>query len=847
MGRNLSGGFGITIPKCTFCGHGRPARDSSHTPAEGLPLPTGPAPIRRRLRLTGVVQGVGLRPFAWRLATRLGLSGSVANDTSGVTIEVNGPPAAVEAFEAGLLAEPPPLCRIDRIEREPIDPACGPVASAAEAAFLILGSVQAGARSAVVPPDAAPCAACLAEMRDRTNRRHGHAFISCCDCGPRFTIIEAVPYDRAATTMRGFPLCRACADDYHDPANRRHHAEAIACPACGPVAWFVEPRGAPLGGHASRGASDGTTEAIAAARDLLARGGILAIKGVGGFHLACDATDPTAVDRLRARKRRGGKPFAVMVADAATAAGIAVVDEQARRLLERPERPILLLPRRPDADVASERVDRAGDVPFDATWPVAAVAPGLGCIGLMLPSSPLHELLCAGMPPLVMTSGNLSEEPIVSDERDAGRLAALADGFLLHDRPIMSACDDSVVRLGREGVLPIRRSRGYAPLPIRLAADGPAVLAVGGEMKAAVCVTRGAEAFLGPHVGDVENLETLESLDRGVAHLLRLFDVAPRAVAADLHPGYRSADWARRYAADRGIPLLPIQHHEAHAAALWAEHGHSEAPPAASIGVCFDGTGYGRDGSIQGAEFLVARAGDFHRAASLASLPLPGGDACIRHPWRTALAALKAAGIPWDPRLPPVRETAQEARHLLARQLDTGLAVTPATSAGRLFDAIAAIAGLRQSVTFEAEAAISLEDAASRLSGAPQPADAPMAFPIRTIADGRLEADWRQPLAEAVRLVLAGAPPPVVAVTFHEAVANMIVAVCRRLRAGPGSPADGPVGLTGGVFQNVLLLDRTLTGLRAAGFDVFTHHAVPPNDGGLALGQAVIARRLLAR
>jgi hydrogenase maturation protein HypF len=819
-------------------------------------VPTGPAPMCRRLRLTGTVQGVGMRPFVWRLATGLGLSGSVVNDASGVTIEVAGPGEALEAFETRLLTEQPPLCRIERIERiegEPSAPFSGSAETDSGAPFRILESRQAGPRNAFVPSDIAPCANCLAELRDPANRRHGHAFISCSDCGPRFTIIEDLPYDRASTTMRGFPLCGTCAADYQDPGNRRHHTEAIACPACGPVAWFVESHGVLLESRVPQSAAHGTPEAIAAARHLLARGGILAIKGIGGFHLACDATDPAAVARLRDRKRRGDKPLAVMAADVATAARFAVVDGQGRRLLESPERPILLLPRisrepvAPVRPASTQRPSARRDSHRDSDFPAAAVAPGLGWIGVMLPPSPLHALVCEGLPPLVMTSGNLSEEPIVHDEREAARLAALADGFLMHDRPITTPCDDSVVRLVRGGVVPIRRSRGYAPLPIRLATGGPVVLAVGGELKAAVCVTRGAMAFLGPHVGDVENLETLEALDRGVAHLLRVLDVSPEAVAADLHPGYRSADWARRFAAARGIPFLPIQHHEAHAAALWAEHGHAEAAPAGSNTVCFDGTGYGRDGSIRGGEFLVARDGDFLRAACLASLPLPGGDACIRHPWRTALAALSAAGIAWDPRLPPVRETRPEARRLLARQLETGLAVTPATSLGRLFDAVAAIAGLRQSVTFEAEAALALEAAATGFAGRAASSEAPAAFPLQTHPGGLLEADWREPLAEAVRQVLAGSPPAAVAAGFHEAVAAMVVAVCRRLRADPVMRADGPVGLTGGVFQNAFLLDRVVTGMHAAGFDVFTHHAVPPNDGGLALGQAVIARRLLAR
>jgi hydrogenase maturation protein HypF len=770
--------------------------------------------VRRRVLISGVVQGVGFRPFVWRRATRFGLAGWVENAPAGVVVEVQGDPAAVAAFLTDLAAQAPPLAAVTRI-----DVADVPVRSNAPAAFAILASRAGGRRSADVPPDIAPCQACLAELADPKDRRFRYPFINCTDCGPRFTIIEDLPYDRLRTTMRRFAMCGRCAAEYAEPAARRFHAEPIACPACGPTVWFACSDAGPVP-TSREAASVRGDDALTAARRLLADGGILAVKGVGGFHLACDATRPAAVASLRDRKHRVGKPFAVMVTDAAAAATLAVVSDQERGLLEGRERPIVLLRARSGAALAPE------------------VAPGLDVIGLMLPPTPLHHLLAAYLPPLVMTSGNLAEEPIAHDDADAvARLAPLVDGFLLHDRPIHVPCDDSVVRCVAGAAVPIRRSRGHAPLPVRVAGTGPTVLAVGGELKATACLLRDGVAFMSQHLGDMGNLETLAALDRAADHLLGLFSAVPEAVVADLHPGYLSADWAARFAAARGIPLVRVQHHEAHVAALLGEHGFAAAaPPAGFIAACFDGTGFGRDGTIQGGEFFVVTDGRLRRSAHLLPFPLPGGDAAIRHPWRTALAVLHAAGLAADDRLPIVGAIARGDRAIVARQLELGLNTTPTTSMGRLFDAVASLTGVAHAVTYEAEAAMKLE-AIAALATADTPLDPCLV--TGTSAGDPLVVDWRPTIASLVARVCDGADAATVAAGFHAAVAGLVVDTCRLLR---GAGAGGTVGLTGGVFQNALLTERTIAALRATGFDVLTHHAVPPNDGGLALGQALLAR-----
>ena len=761
---------------------------------------------RKRLSIRGVVQGVGFRPFVWRRASRLGLVGWVENDSTGVTAEIQGPTDRIAAFLAGFEAAVPPLASIEhwQVSDLPLEAEAGPP-------FMILASVSRPGAATSLPADIATCPECLAELHDRADRRFRYPFTNCTNCGPRFTIITGLPYDRGRTTMRGFPPCADCAAEYADPTDRRFHAEPIACPTCGPAVWLVGPQGAGCA-ETKVGADFVGDAAVRAAREQLRQGRILALKGLGGFHLVCDATSDPAVGLLRDRKRRVGKPLAVMVSDVAVARTLAHVDEQERRLLESRERPIVLLRKR------------------DGTQLSVDVSPGNGFLGVVLPYSPLHHLVCKDLPPLVMTSGNLSEEPIVHENQAAvDRLGRVADAFLMHDRPIEAACDDSVVRCVAGAAMPVRRSRGHAPLPITLGASGPSVLAVGAELKAAVCVAHGRHAIMSQHIGDMGNLETLESLARTADHLLRLFGVTPDLVAADLHPGYISTDWARRLAADRGLPFVQVQHHEAHVAALLAEHGR---PLHDTIGVCFDGTGYGRDDTIWGGEVFVVSGGTLGRAAHLEPFRLPGGDACIHHPWRTALAVLHAADIPWDDRLPPVR-AAGEARRVLARQLAGNLNCTATSSMGRLFDAVAALVGARQSISYEAEAALNLE------ALVPQSADRLGAYAF-TIEEGSpLRINWKGVVRAIVDDVMAGLPPAVISARFHHAVADMIADVCGRLRS---RGAGETVGLTGGVFQNAVLVRLALDALHHSGFDVLCHGRVPANDGGLALGQAVLAR-----
>ncbi len=765
--------------------------------------------VRKRLTITGVVQGVGFRPFIWRRATALGLSGWVGNESGGVIAEVQGENDTVAAFITGLAAAAPPLAVVEHVAIEDGLPA------APELTFEIRASAARPGRSTPLPPDIATCDACRAEVADPADRRHGYPFTNCTDCGPRYTIITDLPYDRTATTMRPFEMCAACAAEYHDPASRRFHAQPNACPACGPTVWLCRSDAVAVERTAARLVGDA---AIEAARDLLRAGGILAVKGLGGFHLACDATNAAAVARLRDRKQRVGKPLAVMVADVGAARAVAEVGADEAELLASRERPIVLL-RPTDAAAYGNALARA-------------VSPGNDFIGVLLPYAPLHELLCRGMPALVMTSGNVSEEPIVHDNATAARvLAPLADALLLHDRDIHLACDDSVVRRMAGGVVPIRRSRGYAPLPIALGGPGPSVLAVGGELKATLCITRADYAFMSQHLGDMGNLETLDALAHTAEHMLRLFRVEPTAVVADLHPGYLSTEWARQFAAERGIPLVRVQHHEAHVAALRAESRIDAATP--FIGVCFDGTGYGagEPAQIWGGEFFSGPAGGMQRAAHLESFPLPGGDASIRQPWRVALAVLQASGVPWDEQLPPV--AAARGLDVLRRQLERQINCVPTTSMGRLFDAVASLVGARHDISYEAEAALNLETLAAR-------GDMPTRYAFGVVGGALpLRIDWRPVIAAIAADVLAGVSPARIAAGFHAAVAAMTVEVSGRLRqAGAGDT----VGLTGGVFQNAVLTERAAAGLAAAGFRVVLHRVVPPNDGGLALGQAVLGR-----
>jgi hydrogenase maturation protein HypF len=629
--------------------------------------------LRRRIRVRGIVQGVGFRPFVYALAHRFALAGFVGNDSDGVFIEVEGPQNNLEAFVACLVTESPPLAHVEEVASRPV-PVQGAVA------FVIVASeVQADART-LISADLFTCADCLRELFDPADRRYLYPFINCTNCGPRFTIIRDIPYDRPRTTMADFAMCSDCEHEYRNPSDRRYHAQPIACPRCGPRVWLERRSGDKTTGDAAA--------VLAAARAALEDGAILAVKGLGGFHLACSATDEDAVARLRLRKGREGKPFALMVRDLAGARNIAVIDDDEARSMQSPERPVVIVSK------------LSGEL-------AASVSPGNDTVGIMLPYTPLHYML-VGHTPLVMTSGNLSGAPIEIDNDSARmRLDHLADALLLHDRGIHVPCDDSVVRVFQGAELPVRRSRGYAPFPVRLPFDVPPVLAVGGELKSTVCVTTGKYAILSQHIGDMGNLETLEAFGRIAGHLQSLFRVTPERIACDMHPGYYSRQWAVREAERRSIPLVEVQHHHAHIAAVMAEHQHDGSRPV--IGISFDGTGYGLDGAIWGGEVLIADYHGFRRAAHLKYIPLPGGDGAVRHPYRAALAFLWSAGIPWDDDLPPVRAAKAWERQVLRRQLESGLNCVPCSSMGRLFDAVASLLGIRQSVSYEAQAAIEME------------------------------------------------------------------------------------------------------------------------------------------
>jgi hydrogenase maturation protein HypF len=649
----------------------------------------------------------------------------------------------------------------------------------------------------LISPDLCICDDCLRELFDPTNRRYRYPFINCTNCGPRFTITRDIPYDRPLTTMADFPLCDACTGEYHDPRDRRFHAEPNACPVCGPQVRY-------LAGDESMSRED----AITAARVALLNQQIIAVKGLGGFHLACDATHEAVIGRLRTRKGRQDKPFAVMVYDLRAAHELAHMNGEEETLLTGRERPIVLVRKRTDSPLAE---NIAPDTPF---------------VGLMLPYTPLHYLLLHDLGlPLVMTSGNLSTEPIVSDNDDALQgLAALVDGFLLHNRPIHIPCDDSVLRVIDGDEVPLRRSRGYAPFPVKLPAAMKPILAVGGELKNTFCITREDHAFLSQHIGDMENLETLSAFEAAVTHMKRLFRVQPELVVCDLHPGYLSTRWAQDYARIQGIPLVEVQHHHAHIAAVMAEHRITDKQPV--IGFAFDGTGYGTDGAIWGGEVLLARYATFERVAHLDYVPLAGGDVSVRKPYRMALAHLYAAGIPWDDDLPPVLACPQSERHILRQQFERGLNTVPTSSMGRLFDAIASLIGLRHEISYEAQAAMALEGIAD-VTG-----ESHYQFALNgtTIDPGPL-------LHNIIADLRAGLPKEVIAGKFHRAVALMVVEMARRIREDTGLAV---VALSGGVFQNVTLLRLTSQGLSAQGFEVLIHRQVPANDGGLALGQAMI-------
>ncbi len=747
--------------------------------------PTTP-PIRTAIRVEGIVQGVGFRPFVYTLATGLGLGGFVGNDVDGVFAEVEGPESAVTEFLRQLEGNPPPLARIERITARPVTPN-------GATSFAIAASGPAGPRRTLISPDTATCQDCLRELADPADRRFGYPFINCTNCGPRFTIVRDVPYDRPFTTMAPFTMCQPCAAEYHDPADRRFHAQPTCCPACGPRLTLRDQAGTPLPG-----------DPLEQAAELLRRGQILAVKGLGGYHLAVDAACQPAAAALRARKHREDKPFAVLAADLTAARTLGDVDEAAAALLTSPSRPIVLLPRRPGAAVAP------------------AIAPGNRYLGVMLPYTPLHHLLVRALArPAVLTSGNVSDEPIAYRDQDAlDRLAPIADAFLTHDRAIHIRTDDSVARTFRGRPMLIRRSRGHVPEPVTTGGFPRPVLACGAELKNTFCLAKDCHAFLSHHIGDLENAETLRSFTEGIEHFRRLFDIDPQVVAHDLHPEYLST----KYALDLdGVDLHGVQHHHAHIASCLADN--DAGGPV--IGVAFDGTGYGPDGTIWGGEFLVADLAGFERGGHLTPVPMPGGTAAIRQPWRMAAAYLG----PEAPDRLDVRRRNAGYWPAVAAMAAKGINAPLTSSAGRLFDAAAAILGVRDAINYEGQAAIELEQLAD-------PAEA-AAYPATVVTgEGPFQASGAGLLHALLEDLTDGVPAPVIAARFHHGVAALIEAGCTYLRDRHGL---GMVALSGGVFQNMLLLNAAVSRLETRGFTVLTHSRIPCNDGGISLGQAVIA------
>ena len=751
--------------------------------------------VRTAVRVEGIVQGVGFRPFVYSLATGLGLGGLVGNDVDGVFAEVEGSPAAVQKFLAALEENAPPLARIERITATVMAPQ-------AATRFEIVASGPAGQTRTLIAPDTATCDDCRSELFDPADRRFGYPFINCTNCGPRFTIVRDVPYDRPLTTMADFAMCPRCAAEYHDPADRRFHAQPTCCPACGPRLTLLDAAGQAVDG-----------DPVRTAAGFLTSGLILAVKGLGGYHLAADAASEQAVAQLRARKHREDKPFAVLAADLAQAKRLCEVDATAAGLLTSPARPIVLLPRLTGAPVAP------------------ATAPGSRQLGIMLPYTPLHHLLIRAVGrPVVLTSGNVSDEPIAYRDADAlARLAGIADGFLTHDRPIYIRTDDSVTRPFRARPMTIRRSRGYVPEPIRVHRKFPRpVLACGAELKNTFCLATEYRAVISHHIGDLENAETLRSFTEGIEHFRRLFDIEPQTVAYDLHPEYLSTKYALEL---DGVDLVGVQHHHAHIASCLADNG-VDGPV---IGVAFDGTGYGADGTIWGGEFLVASLADAHRGGHLETVPMPGGQAAIKQPWRMAAAYLDAAYAGHPPDRLDVIARHQERWAAVVSMARKGVNSPVTSSAGRLFDAVAAILGVRDSINYEGQAATELEQLAAQCEGGPAEVgwyEAGVSSHSTFVING---CDFVRAVAADVA---AGVRREVAAARFHNGVAAAIEAGCMLLRERHGLDT---VALSGGVFQNLLLLNRTVDLLAARGFTVLTHSRVPCNDGGISLGQAVVA------
>lgn len=748
---------------------------------------------RRRIRVRGIVQGVGFRPFVFRLAEEERLAGWVLNDSLGVLCEVEGAPANLDRFERRLSGDAPPLARVNSVEAEPI-PATG------EAGFRICLSNRTDARTTLISPDVATCDDCLRELFDPDDRRYRYPFINCTNCGPRYTIIRDIPYDRPKTTMAPFKMCEACRREYDDPRDRRFHAQPNACPECGPRVSLADNKGKALPGD----------DLIHRAAHFLHEGSVVAVKGLGGFHLACDATSEHAVKRLRKRKNREEKPFAIMAASAEAVSQFAEVRDEDRRLLESLERPIVLLLKKKSGNIAD------------------AVAPHSRYFGVMLPYTPLHHLLMAeGFEALVMTSGNVSDEPICRDNDETmKRLDAIADYFLVHDRDIHVTSDDSVVRADARGLKRMRRSRGCVPVPLPID-DGPVILAVGAELKNTIALTRGHHLFLSQHVGDIKNAETHEFFLKTVEHLKKILAVEPEIVAHDMHPDYLST----RYALGLDpVSHVAVQHHHAHVAACMLEHGLTGK----IIGVALDGAGYGLDGHTWGGELLIADRTDFERLGQFEYLPLPGGDRAVAEPWRIAFAALALAfGDDWRTLdIDFIRRHDVHDLETLARMMDRGVNCPLSSGAGRVFDAVSAITGVCELATYEGQPAIELEAVVAQ--------NVAEAYPYAVSSeDGR----WVVRFAETCRGVVddlrRGIDRSVISARFHNTVVEVVVELASRAREKTGLER---VCLSGGVFQNRYLCDNVAPRLENLSFEVYEQSVVPANDGGIAAGQAAVAR-----
>jgi hydrogenase maturation protein HypF len=757
---------------------------------------------RVQILVRGIVQGVGFRPFIFSRAKERELRGQVLNNTTGVLIDVEGESRQIEEFINDIRLNPPPLSVIESVEH---------LTSVEELHyddFRIVESAPSGERFVPISADIATCADCLRELFDAQNRRYRYPFINCTNCGPRFTIIEGIPYDRAQTTMRDFEMCLACRAEYENPLDRRFHAEPTACGACGPVLSLTDARGQRLEFDGA-----GAKDAVAAARELLTGGAILAVKGIGGFHLACDALNRDAVERVRRRKYREDKPFALMAAAVDVISDYCFVNEAESALLAGERRPIVLLQKQPGARVPE------------------MVAPGVRTLGFMLPYTPLHHLLLENFErPLVMTSANISDEPICFEDVDAReRLHNIADYFLLHDRRIHMRTDDSVARVQDGLEMMLRRSRGYAPAPVRTSFKfGREILACGAELKNTFCLTRDHYAFLSHHIGDLENLETLSSFEQGIEHFQHLFHLQPTVIAHDLHPEYLSTKYA--LAQDDHLAKVGVQHHHAHVASCMADNGIEGEV----IGVAMDGLGFGTDSRLWGGEFFVADFRDAVRVAHLDYVPMPGGAKAIREPWRMAAVYLhRALGDDFLKLEIPFAQSVSSREWTTLRSMIMSGTNSPETSSmGRLFDALAGLLCLKQTVNYEGQAAIALEAIADPVCA--------QGYEFNVTPDGIIRAE--AVIRRVVEDLLDGVPAALVSAKFHLGVAQLIAEIACRIRE---ERRLDRVALSGGVFQNMLLLENTRRILKADGFEVFTHSRVPPNDGGISLGQATVANALI--